>query len=231
MTSPPAFGPVQRLGLRHSLAGQVLKAIFEGQLREGDRLVVVRLAEQFGVSATPAREALLELNAIGMVDMLPNRGAVVRPFGPPQLAEIYQIRRILETEATRCACRRIPPGDVEPLLDEMRQLAEGPGSGKWSARAMTADRRLHEMITDHCGSERLADEIRRYGTLVQIAREVVDNHQHAQRAALAEHVAILEALRATDPDRAAAAMARHIDSAAEVFSKELFPSGDRRKRK
>ena len=74
--------------LRFDVVGQVLTAIFGGQLKAGDRLIVTRLAADFGVSATPAREALLELTHFGVVELLPNKGAVVRPLGPQQVREI-----------------------------------------------------------------------------------------------------------------------------------------------
>jgi DNA-binding GntR family transcriptional regulator len=68
---------------------------------------VQRLAELYQVSPTPVREALVELASLGLVDLLPNRGAVVRPFGPQEVREISQVRCVLEVEATRCACGRI----------------------------------------------------------------------------------------------------------------------------
>ena len=98
----PAPSFFRRPGLRHDLVGHLLTAIFKGEYPAGHRLVVKALAEQYGVSATPAREALLELTAIGMVDMFPNKGAIVRPFGPVELRGIYQVRRILEAEAALC---------------------------------------------------------------------------------------------------------------------------------
>jgi DNA-binding GntR family transcriptional regulator len=204
----------------------MLSAIYRGQIRAGDRLIVARLAQQFGVSATPAREALLELTALGMVDMLPNRGAVVRPFGPKQLADLYQVRRVLEAEATRCACGRIDRAALTALLEEMQALAAAKPSGnKWSTRAIAADRRLHALLAEHCDNQRLADDLRRYDALVQVAREMIDNHQRAQQAAVAEHLEILAALLANDPIRAAGAMARHIESAAAVIHNELFGAG------
>jgi DNA-binding GntR family transcriptional regulator len=81
--------------LRGQLVTRVLRSIFSGEVRGGDRLVEEELAAAYGVSRTPIREALGELAAIGMIHLKPNHGAVVRPFGPEQLIEIYHVRRIL----------------------------------------------------------------------------------------------------------------------------------------
>ena len=104
-----AFGePVSRGGLRHQVTARLLTAVFLGRFESGQRLVVQHLAETLSVSPTPVRESLVELAAMGIVELLPNRGAVVLPFGPEQVREISQVRRVLEVEADlRCASGRI----------------------------------------------------------------------------------------------------------------------------
>lgn len=194
----------------------LLIAVMRGHFPAGQRMIVQRLTEQLGVSATPVREALVELAAIGIVENSPNRGAVMREFGPAQIREIYQLRRLLEVEAVRCACGRIDTAELEDLKREFAILGEMPRDGAWSQRAMEGDLRLHALIATHCASGRLRDEIDRYNTLVQVIREVVDNERDAQEIALAEHLQIIRALLAGDADAAAAAMAQHIDSTAEL---------------
>ena len=100
-------------GLKRQVVTQrLLESVIEGRLEEGTRLRVEHLSEQLGVSVTPIRESLVELAGIGMVELRPNRGAMLRPFGPQQLREIYDLRRILESEATRYACGRIPQPEL-----------------------------------------------------------------------------------------------------------------------
>ena len=94
----------QSIGLRDSVAERLLVAVLDGSVQAGDRLVGQRLAAQLGVSATPVREALIELATLGFVELLPNRGAICCEFGPPELRDIFQVRRILETEAAFGAC-------------------------------------------------------------------------------------------------------------------------------
>src|ERR1700752_1585397 len=92
---------------RQAIVQALLTDVFQGRLRAGTHLVTQELAERFGVSHTPIREALITLAGIGIIDLLPNRGAVVRRVTVEEVREVCQVRRVLECEATRSACGRI----------------------------------------------------------------------------------------------------------------------------
>jgi DNA-binding GntR family transcriptional regulator len=217
--------PLASNALRHDVVVRVMAAIFRGTLLPESRLNIRKMAEQMGVSATPIREALVELEGIGLVRFSHNRGAVVKPFGRQQLQEIYHLRRILESEAVRCACGRIPRDGLTSLKGEMRQLVDGSDeNAQWSERAMAADRAFHDLTAAHCGSDRLADEIGRYTTLVQTIRDVVGNRRQAHRIALKEHLAVIAALLAGDSEKAATAMSRHIQSTLKSVEAVMFPA-------
>jgi len=155
------LGYLSRGALRHEVVRRLLSEIFHGQVPAGARLVVQKLAARFGISSTPVREALVELEAVGLVRFVHNRGAVVKPFGPTELGEVFQIRRILETEAARAACDRIDAAALEDLRHQTAVLAGLSRGDEWSQRQMATDRELHRMIADACGSGRLRDEIDR----------------------------------------------------------------------
>ncbi len=208
--------------LRYQIMQRLLRAIFQRQLPTGTRLTILKLASRFGTSSTPVREALVELAGIGMVDFIHNRGAVVAPFGPKELREIYQIRRVLEAEAARSACGKIPLPQLETLRKELDELREHRKAANWAQRGITADRRLHEMIAKVCGSMRLAKEIGRYDILVETIREIIGPRPALQQKALEEHLRIIDALISGDPDKAAQAMADHIQSAAQVCEEAMF---------
>jgi DNA-binding GntR family transcriptional regulator len=212
---------------RQVIAARLLDSVFEGKFAPQARLRVEHLAEELGVSVTPVREALVELAGIGIVELQPNRGAVLRPFGPEQLREICHLRRILESEAARCACGRIAPIELRTLAAGLRRLVSAPRNAQWSAETVLYDTQVHELVVMHCGSERLAYEIGRYKVLFRALRDV--RHQRRQSRAdyqqmeeNAEHLAVVEALLADQKDEAAAAMARHIDQAAEALERDLF---------
>lgn len=213
---------LSRGAFRHELAQRLLVGIFEGKMPAGARLVVMSLAKRFGLSATPVREALFELETSGLVQFTHNRGAVVKPFGPAQLREIFQVRGILETAATSLACDRIDQLQLKSLRKTLDTI-DKPNRHKKSLDAeMAADRQLHELIAASCGSVRLAEEIRRYDMLVQGLREVVGNDRRAISEAVAEHRAIIDAMISGKADVAAAAMASHVNRAAHSAERALF---------
>jgi len=213
---------LSRGALRHELVKRLLTEIFEGKMPAGTRLIVMNLAERFGLSSTPIRESLLELEASGVVQFSHNRGAVVKPFGREQLREIFQLRKILETAATRMACGRIAPDNLAEMQQDLRDLGNKARGKEWLDLEQTADRSLHTLIAMGCGNARLAEEIHRYDTLVQVLRDVVGNERHAAHQAFEEHVAIVEALIAGDAEAAATMMGEHIERAAQSAESALF---------
>lgn len=218
--------PVLRGNLRQQVTSRLMTGVFQGRFRSGQRLVVQEVARAYHASPTPVREALVELASLGLVNLLPNRGAVVQPFGRQEIREISHIRRLLEVEATRCACGRAPPEELADLERELLQLGALPHDQAWDQWARETDTRLHQFIAESCGSRRLAAEIGRYLTLFRSLRDV--SHQRdawtnfSRSNDVPEHLAIVTALMACDADRAAMAMDRHIRSAAVQLEDVIF---------
>jgi DNA-binding GntR family transcriptional regulator len=212
--------PVFRL----DLVRRLLREIFEARWAGGDRLVETDLAERFGVSRTPVREAISELAAVGLVEVRPNCGAMMRPFGPRQIEDIYDVRGLLEGEAARLACDRLDAREMKHLISTFEELlAERRRDDDWSRRAWTVDRAMHELLAATCGNRRLAEEIARYGRFTQVIREIVGNRSHAQEDAIRAHLKILKALAAKRPEDAAGAMRQHIHEAAQAALDVLAP--------
>src|SRR5438045_5631056 len=125
----PVFVSVSPVdALRAPVVKHILKAIFTGEIRGSDRLVEQELAKKLGVSRTPVREALFELAAVGVIRLRPKLGVTVRDFGATQIREIYQIRRLLECEATRLCAGRIDEALLRQIRDETqaRLAAQDP---------------------------------------------------------------------------------------------------------
>jgi DNA-binding GntR family transcriptional regulator len=214
---------------RQTIVQSLLADVFQGRIRAGEHLVTQEVAERFGVSHTPVREALITLAGIGIIDLLPNRGAVVRQVTPHEVREICQVRRVLECEATRRACGRIELAELHSLATDLGKLTSvkaGRGDG-FIEEARALDSRLHDRIADSCGNAFLGKELGRLKTLFRALRDVAwdrdearnDFHRLAEEAH--EHLAIVEALLAGDPKAAARAMARHIQSGARYWSRAL----------
>src|SRR5207249_11435183 len=110
-------------------------------------------AERFGVSHTPIREALVGLAGIGIIDLLPNRGAVVCQVTARDVREICQVRRLLECAASRSACGRIGLDELHGLAGALRKLMEVKPSGPaFIEEARAVDSRLHDLISASCGN-------------------------------------------------------------------------------
>ena len=217
-------------GLRRDAIVQALLAdVVQGRLRAGEHLVTQELAARFGVSHTPIREALIALAGIGIIDLFPNRGAIVRRVTANEVREAVQVRRILECAATRLACGRIALAELHALAAELKGLqAAGARRGNgFIKRARALDSRLHDLICDSCGNSLLAEELCRLKVLFRAFRDVAwqreeaqsDLHRLAEEAR--EHLAIVEALMQGDAKAAARAMARHIRSGARYWSRAL----------
>jgi DNA-binding GntR family transcriptional regulator len=222
---------IARGHMREQVMSRVLAAVFHGQFRSGQRLIVQQLSERYQVSTTPVREALLELAGLGVVQLLPNRGAIVRPFGPREVREISQIRRVLEVEATRSACGRIPADELSAIERELKRLGAMSPSPSWAEDARAADTTLHGMIAASCDSSRLKAEIDRYSTLWRTLRNVSQQRDFKSNyanipASVAEHLAIVCALREADPEQAARSMDQHIRTAARWLEQALFSGPD-----
>ena len=173
---------------RHS----VLAAIADGSLEPGGRYSVAQLAEQLGISRTPVREALLVLEREGRVRFERNKGVRVLETTAADVAEVFELRLLLEVPAAAKAC-----GVVD--TDDLRAAVEARDG-----------ERFHELIVLAAGNRRLA-------AIVAGLREALAGPagRDAQEA-LAEHRAILAAIEAGDADRAAAAMRYHLRRGAEL---------------
>jgi DNA-binding GntR family transcriptional regulator len=212
---------------RQAIAESLLADVVQGRLRAGEHLVTQKLAERFRVSHTPIREALISLAGFGLVQLLPNRGAVVKAVSPRDVREVLQVRRLLECEAARSACGRIPAGELHALAADLRELMAGRPEGikAFLAEARRVDSRLHDMIAHRCGNAFLTQELGRLTMLFRAFRDLsyVHHEAHDERARLreeaGEHLAIVSALIDNDPKEAKRAMARHIRSGIRTWSR------------
>ena len=133
------------LPLRDVVFQTLRQAILYGELKPGERLMEVHLAERLGVSRTPIREAIRKLELEGLVVMIPRRGAVVASITEKDLKDVLEVRRTLEILAGEVACERITP----KLLEELKEAGEEFGRLKDAEDVnclADADVRFHEII-------------------------------------------------------------------------------------
>lgn len=208
-----AAAPVRIAGKSGVVRG-VIAGLLEGVWSGGDRLTEAEAVERFGVSRTPVREALLELQGFGLVELRRNCGAVFAPFGPEELRELYAVRALLEVEAARLAATRLDREWLERSEAGFRAVRDEAGGIDPGWRH---DRELHAAIAGASGNRRLAAEIARYGDLVQLMRDIVGARALADihTTTVNEHLEILRAMLARDPEAAAEAMRSHLSQAAD----------------
>lgn len=214
---------------RRWLTESLLKEIVQGGLKPGTRLVTQALAKRFGVSHTPVREALISLAGVGVVELQPNRGAVVKQVTSRDVREVCQVRRALECQAVKSACGRIDPKELAVLHEAFTRLLsrEVPPDTATIEEARRVDSRLHDRIALASGNAFLAHELGRLTLLFRAfrdaawAREKARNDYGRIGAEAREHLAIVEALQRGDRRQAVRAMARHIRSGIASWSQGL----------
>ena len=213
------------------LAATIQARVLSGEIVRGTRLPQEALAAEFGVSRTPVREALRKLQAAGVVEVLPNRGAVVRGPSAREIRESYEVRTELEGLAAELATARIADADLLRLREaeelfrtSVGQLVARPGRGAadapWDEHDdwVRANDRFHQAILDAAGNRRLAEvlgDLRRsfpreltWSALSANSRRLEDN--------VLQHGAILEAIERRDGEAAREHMVAHIRTAGEL---------------
>ncbi|WP_171162308.1 GntR family transcriptional regulator [Streptomyces sp. I05A-00742] len=195
-------GVARRMPTRYSVRGQVLdalrKALVSGDLIPGEVYSGPALAERFGVSATPVREAMQQLVVEGAVEAVPNRGFRVTSRSAHDLAELAEVRGLLEVPTLLRLARTVPAVRWQELLP-LAETASSVARGGDRAAYAEADRAFHRALLGLGGNRQLvavADELHRRaqwpgtGVPARCAEDLV--------ADAAEHFALLEALAARD---------------------------------
>ena len=202
---PPRPAPRDAYGL-------VLDAIDDGVYGPGDRLVEAELAERFGVSRTPVREALQRLETQGLLAR-DGRGLIVASLDHDQMAELYVVRGALEGLAARLAARHAAEEEVAVLRALCREDKALVGDPRALARA---NRRFHHQIHLASHNRFLVQQLGLVHRSMALMAETSLAAEGRGAHALAEHEAIVAAIAARDGDAADAALRTHISRAFEV---------------
>ncbi len=206
---------ISRSVLSDQIKDHLLEEILSGHYQPGSRIVETRVAKELGTSQAPVREALRDLEALGVLEITAFRGARVRHPSKAELLEAYEIRAELESLGARLALSRISDADLEELqgyIDDMQRAAD---AGKTHVEA-AADVRFHSRVIEIAGNHTL-ERVWRYlepGSRTYMTL-VVPGVNARQIADL--HIPILEALRCHDLDMAVSAYHMHFKNASEMF--------------
>ncbi len=199
------------LPLRDVVFNTLRQAILTGELKPGERLMEIHLANKLGVSRTPIREAIRKLELEGLVTMIPRRGAEVAQITEKSMNDVLEVRRALDALCVELACERITPEDTERLKLACEAFEAAVGTGDIN-RIARADVELHDIIVQATGNRRLVQLINNLSEQMYRYRfeYIKDSSQH-QRL-IDEHRRIYESIVKKDREAASQAAHVHIDN-------------------
>ena len=200
----------------HSLRGRVFQKIREdiltGVYKEHDELREVSIGEELGVSRTPVREALRQLELEGLVTIVPNKGAYVTGITPQDVHDIYKIRYLLEGLCARWATEHITGRQIEEL-EEIILLSEfhlRKKSAEQAEQVSELDGKFHKVLYEASNSRILEHVLSDFHKYVQMARMMSVGAKDRAERSIEEHRDILKAIKDKDPDKAEWLANQHI---------------------
>ncbi|MFD7712484.1 GntR family transcriptional regulator [Streptomyces sp. NPDC059786] len=223
--APDADSPAGKgKALVDDTAAAIRARILSGEIPIGAQLRQAELAGMLGVSRTPVREALRQLQAGGLIEVLPHRGAVVRVPAPWEVREAYEIRAELEGLACVRAVRAITPDTLRELReanDTVRTVSGRPAPGEGASPSTAANDCFHTLIHTVAGNQRLARAIKDINEAFprNVSALVLQDNPRHREDNIREHERIVEALAAEDAERARGEMKAHVINAGEQLAR------------
>lgn len=200
----------QYLPLRETVYKRLRKRILTGELKPGERLMEIHLANEMDVSRTPIREAIRKLELEGLVRIIPRSGAQVASISEKELRDVLELRRGLEAFSSKLACTRITDEQKEALRKAERNFARVAGS-ETPAEIAAADVDFHEIIFQATGNKRLIDIMHQLADQVYRYRYEYIKDDTNYGTLVEEHHALTEAILNGDEEEAARISGIHID--------------------
>jgi DNA-binding GntR family transcriptional regulator len=202
--------------LPRRIATRLARMIIAGRLGPGTRLHEIPLAKQFRVSRAPIREAINELERLGLVVKRSRRGAQVISLTSRDVKEIYEVKVMVEGQAARLAAERITPSKLSKLtgvLGEMRYLSQRGDRVRYTA----SSRRFHQLLIAASGNARLVEIYKAMSRQIWWLGTMILSKSDRYRTSVDEHAEILDALAARDSKRAQVVTEDHVRRGAENF--------------
>ena len=229
MTSEFSVNMNEYLPLRDVVFNTLRQAILKGELKPGERLMEIALAERLGVSRTPIREAMRKLEQEGLVVMIPRRGAQVANITEKDLNDVLEVRMALENLSIENACKKM----TEEQLAELKKAAkvfEATMEEGNLVKLAEADVAFHEVIyqsSDNCRLNQVLNNLRE-----QIYRYRVEylKEEETRKLLVKEHDEIYEAIRNRDVKTAQEISYQHIENQREAIIRSIREENDSRQK-
>lgn len=187
----------KHLTLREKILETIRDAITSGVLKAGEKVAEPELAERFGISRTPIREAFRQLESEGYLTVIPRKGAVVVSFSSKEIEEFYAIKSILEGYAAHQACKNLTEKEIDKLVainEKLRQLAE---SGEIK-QFFKIHNDFHELFRKAADNAKLDELISGLVSKFQRLRYESLSKPGRMKSSVQEHDKIIEAFKARD---------------------------------
>jgi DNA-binding GntR family transcriptional regulator len=205
------------LPLREVVFNILRKEILRGDLKPGERLMEIQLANRLGVSRTPVREAIRKLELEGLVMMTPRRGAEVAKITEKNLIDALEVRRTLEKLAVTLACERITEEEIEALKKASDHCGTFLNRNDIIGVAK-ADEEFHNVIYNATNNQKLIKILNNLSEQVYRYRVEYLKHKNNPAQINDEHKQLLEAIEERDVERASTIAALHIDNQAKIVA-------------
>ena len=204
------------LPLRDVVFNTLRQAILRGELKPGERLMEVQLANKLGVSRTPIREAIRKLELEGLVLMIPRKGAEVADITEKSLMDVLEVRKALEELAVQLCCDKITGKEIEELhraADDFRRILKTSDDVTEIAEA---DVRFHDIIYLATGNQKLIQILNNLREQMYRYRIEYLKKKECHPQLLEEHAAIMKAIEEHDKEKATQITIQHIANQADT---------------
>ena len=208
------------LHLRDVVFNTLRRAILKGELKPGERLMEIALADKLGVSRTPIREAIRKLELEGLVVMAPRKGAKVASITERDLSDVLEVRKGMEVLAISLACKRITGEELEKLETIEQSFQKLIESGNLTELA-EMDVKFHDTIYQATNNQRLVQLLNNLREQMYRYRMEYLKDIAVRRTLAEEHKAICRALRERDEQQAEQYVSIHIDNQQKAIIRSL----------
>ena len=200
------------LPLRDVVFNTLRQAILKGELKPGERLMEIQLANKLGVSRTPVREAIRKLELEGLVLMIPRKGAEVAEITRQDMEDVLEVRTALEELAVKDACDHITDAQLSELKKASNEFKKALLEGKDLVTCADADMHFHDVILSATNTRRLIQMLNNLSEQMYRYRMEYLKDERTHKTLIEEHDAIRRALKKHDKVKAGAAIRVHIDN-------------------
>ena len=203
------------LTLREKIVETIRNAIVNGQLPSGTRVAEPELADKFGISRTPIREAFRQLESEGFITVIPRKGAVVASLSAKDVSDFYDLKAVLEGYAARCAAKKLTEKDLVKMETVNRQM-EAAALKRDLRKVLALHNEFHDVFLTACGNEKLHLLVQ--GLVMQFQRfRLILAMPGRIEGSVAQHREIIDAFRKQD-----GAMAESLVQKNALYGKKIL---------